>query len=91
MLMHGLMHVLNSSRSSLGTLLISAIFGPVTPSDMSGFWPGLTRDTNGVVDNVACTALDKVRNSVPSCPCPLFECTDAELVLSIMCSVATIS
>ena len=40
---------------------------------MSEFWSGLDGGTNCVDDNVAHTAIVKVRNASPSGPFPLYE------------------
>ena len=46
---------------------------------MIGSGPGLTCGTNVVVDKVAYTACEKVKNKRPSVPHPRLDCTDAAL------------
>ena len=55
---------------------------PVAPVGMLGLGPGLTGRTNTVVDKVAQTAGETVKNKRPSVPHPRLDCTDAALELS---------
>ena len=52
---------------------------PVKPVGIIGSGPGLTGGTNVVVDKVAYTADEMVKNKRPSVPHLRLECTDAAL------------
>ena len=52
---------------------------PVEPVGMIGSGPGLTGGTNVVVDKVAYTAGETVKNKRPSVPHLRLDCTDATL------------
>ena len=52
---------------------------PVEPVGMIGLGPGLTGGTNVVVDKVAYTAGETVKNKRPSAPHPGLDCTDTAL------------
>ena len=51
----------------------------VKPVGMIGSGPGLTGRTNIVVDKVAYTAGETVKNKRPSVPNPRLDCTDVTL------------
>ena len=64
--------------------------GPFDPSEITGCWSGSTVLSNYTLDKVWHTPHCNVRYSKPSCPFPLWECTDSKSTLRCKCTVAIV-